>query len=382
MEQNNEKNMTSYERKLQARESAAKREKRKNLLSVVVTVAIIGCIAALLIVVPMLKKKEIFKEYFKVNEESVSELEFYFHKTNLINNNYEILQYMGISSVADLSTQYYNEEEGITWDDFFTESAANSIKENKALIADAKAKNISLDVDTEYDAYLANFKTDADSMGISLDSYLTSYYGASEKDLRQIMKDNIAALLYSNYLSEQNGATDEEVQAKYEEQKANYDSIDYRVLPIPAAVNADSTEEEIATAMEAAKAKAQEMLDKVNAGEDFETLCATYAQEDQRANYADSETDLSLVKGASATNSSATYLSWFYEIDHNVGDAGIFTDDLGHAQYVLLYVDRYVADGVMDSIKEDLTYENVMAYIEEISASYVISDPEDNIPNL
>lgn len=374
--------MTSYERKLQAREAAAKREKRKNLLSVVVTVAIIGCIAALLIVVPMLKKKEIFKEYFKVNDESVSELEFFFHKTNLINNNYEILQALGISSVESLNTTYYDEEAGITWADFFDENTANTIKENKALIADAKAKNVSLDVDAEYDAYMENFKADAETYGMTLDAYLTSYYGANEKNLKQIMKDNITALLYSNYLYEQNEVTDEEAQAKYEEQKANYDSIDYRVLPIPAAVTAESTEEEIATAMEAAKAKAQEMLDKVNAGEDFETLCATYAQEDQRANYADSETDLSLVKGASATNSSATYLSWFYETDHNVGDAGIFTDDIGHAQYVLLYVDRYAADGVMDSIKQNLTYDKVMAYVTEISESYVISDPEDNIPNL
>ena len=35
MEQNNEKKMTSYERKLQAREAAAKREKKKSILTIV-----------------------------------------------------------------------------------------------------------------------------------------------------------------------------------------------------------------------------------------------------------------------------------------------------------------------------------------------------------
>ena len=83
---NNEKNLTNYDRKRLAREEAAKRERKKNILSIVTTVAIVACIAALLIVVPMLKDREKFKEFFKVNNESVSLLEFNFHRTNIINS--------------------------------------------------------------------------------------------------------------------------------------------------------------------------------------------------------------------------------------------------------------------------------------------------------
>ncbi len=382
MEQNNEKKMTSYERKLQAREAAAKREKKKSILTIVSVVAIVGCLAALLIVVPLVKSKEQFKEYFRINDESVSELEFVFHKTNLINNNSQILQYMGMTSIEDLNTMVYDEESGMTWAEYFDERTAISLKENKALIADAKAKNVSLDVDAEYKKYMEQFKTEAETAGMTLDAYLTAYYGASEKHLKQIMKDNIAAILYSNHLYDLNEASDADAQAEYDSKKDQYDSVDYRVLPFMASVTEDSTEADVEAAMADAKAKAQEMLDKVNAGEDFETLCATYAQEDKRTEYADSETDLSLVTGASSTYAYDPYLEWLFDAERKDGDTTIYTDENNNVHYALLFEKRYMGDTVLASIKQDLTYNTVMDYIAEISESYTISDPADNLPTL
>ena len=66
--ENNEKKMTNYERKVLAREEAEKREKRKAALSIIATVAIVVCLAALLIVVPLVKSRAKFKEYFKINK--------------------------------------------------------------------------------------------------------------------------------------------------------------------------------------------------------------------------------------------------------------------------------------------------------------------------
>jgi len=382
MEQNTEKKMTNYELKLQARENAAKREKRKNTLTIIATVAIIACLAALLIVVPMIKNKQAFKEYFKINNESVSELEFNFHRTNLINNNAQILQYMGMTSVADLDTMIYDEESGTTWADFFIERAAVSIKENRALIADAKEKNVSLDVDTEYKAYMNQIKTEAESAGMTTDAYLTALYGASEKNLKQIIKDNITALLYSNHLYDLNTVSDADAQAEYDAKKDEYDSVDYRVLPFMADVTEDSTEADVDAAMDAAKAKAQEMLDKVNAGEDFETLCATYAQEDKRTEYADSETDFSLVTGASSTYSSDPYIDWLFDTARREGETTIYTDESNNVHYALLFEKRYMGENVLTSIKQDLTYNKVMDYLDEITENYTISDPEDNLPSL
>ena len=380
--ENNEKKMTNYDRKRLAREEAAKREKKKNILSIVATVAIVGCIAALLIVIPMLKEREKFKEYFKINNESVSELEFNFHRNNLINSNATYLSYFGMTSAADLETMIFDQEKGTTWADYFTESAAESIKENRAMIADAKAKNIPLDIEDDYKAYMEEVKTQAEAAGMSAKAYLKSLFGADEKELKNIIKDNLAAVAYSEYLYEQNQVTDEDAQAEYDANKDKYDSVDYRVLDIAAAYEEDAAEAEIEAAKTEAKEKAEEMLSKIKAGEDFETLCATYAEEGKRAEYADSETDTSLVTGETSTYSFSPYSEWLFDSARTEGEADIYFDEENEVYYVLLFQKRYMGENVLESIKNDLTYTAVMDYITEISKSYTISDPEDNLPTL
>ncbi|MBQ8846116.1 MAG: peptidylprolyl isomerase [Lachnospiraceae bacterium] len=380
--ENNEKKMTNYDRKRLAREEAAKREKKKNIISIVSTVAIVAVIAALLIVVPMLKDREKFKEFFKVNNESVSELEFNFHRTNLINSNSTYLSYFGMTSEADLETMMYDEETGTTWAQYFTERAAESIKENKAMIADAKAKNIPLDIEDDYKEYMAEVETQAASAGMSAKAYLNALFGADEKELKDIITDNLKAVAYSEYLYEQKQVTDEAAQAEYDANKDKYDSVDYRVLDIPAMYAEDASEADIETAKAAAKKQADEMLAKVKAGEDFETLCATYATEDKRAVYADSETDTSLVTGETSYYSFSPYSKWLFDSARTEGEADIYFDEESNVYYVLLFQKRYMGENVLASIKDDLTYTAVIDYITEISASYTISDPEDNLPSL
>jgi len=380
--ENNEKKMTNYDRKRLAREEAAKREKKKNILSIVAAVAIVAVIAALLIVVPMLKDREKFKEFFKVNNESVSELEFNFHRTNLINSNSTYLSYFGMTSEADLETMMYDEETGTTWAQYFTERAAESIKENKAMIADAKAKNIPLDIEDDYKEYMAEVETQAASAGMSAKAYLNALFGADEKELKDIITDNLKAVAYSEYLYEQKQVTDEAAQAEYDANKDKYDSVDYRVLDIPAMYAEDASEADIETAKAAAKKQADEMLAKVKAGDDFEALCATYATEDKRTVYADSETDTSLVTGETSYYSFSPYSKWLFDSARTEGEADIYFDEESNVYYVLLFQKRYMGENVLASIKDDLTYTAVIDYITEISASYTISDPEDNLPTM
>lgn len=380
--ENNEKKMTNYDRKRLAREEAAKREKRKSILSIVTTVAIVAVIAALLIVVPMLKNREKFKEYFKVNNESVSVLEFNFHRTNLINSNLTYLSYFGMESAEDLETMMYDEETGTTWAQYFTERTVESIKENKAMLADAKAKGVSLDVEDDYKEYMEEVETQAATVSMSADTYLNSLFGASEKELKDIIVDNLKAVAYSEYLYEQKQVSDEDVQAEYDANKNDYDSIDYRVLDIPALYAEDASEADIEAAKTEAKNKAEEMLAKVKAGEDFETLCATYAVEDQRATYADSETDTSLVTGETSYYSFSPYSEWLFDSARTEGEADIYVDEENNVYYVLLFQKRYMGENVLESIKDDLTYTAVIEYIEEISKDYTVSDPDDNLPNM
>ena len=374
--------MTSYERKVLAKEEAAKREKRKAALSIIATVAIVACLAALLIVVPFVKSREKFKEYFRINNESVSELEFNFHKTTIINTNATYLQYFGISSMDALDTTVYDESTGLTWGEYFTERAAESIKENRALIADAKAKGVDIDVKDEYKTYISEIETLAKQNEMSTDSYLTALFGAKESELKDIIKDNLAAVKYSEYLYEQKEATEADAQAEYDANKDLYDSVDYRVLAFTPEIPKDADEATIQTIKDENKAKAQEMLDKIKAGEDFETLCATYAPEDQRTNYADSETDASLVTGESSSFAYGPYSKWLFEAARTEGEMDIYTDETTDTHYVLKFIKRYMPENILESIKQDLTYNAVMDYVSEVSKDYTISDPDDNLPTM
>lgn len=386
MEQNNEKKLTKYDRKVMAKKAATKKKDFKSTLSILAALAIIAAILVLAFVAPSIKKanqkKEAQAEYFQVNGESVSTLEFNFHKTNLVNNNVSFLSYFGITSMDALKTTVYDSTTGMTWDDYFNESVAVSIKENRALLADAKAKGLTFDVEEDYDAYIANIKEEATSANVTVDTYMTSMYGGTEKELRDIIKDNLVAIAYSEYLYETMAATEEEAQAEYEAKKKDYDSIDYRLLAFPADVTSSATEEELATAMTEAKKKAQEMYDKLGQGEDFETLCVTYAPEDKRPSYADSETDLSLYSGVTYYSSSAPYMDWLFEEGRTAGDINLMTDEDANAHYVVMYENRYMGDDVIDTIADSLTYNAVDAYITSISESYTISDPENHFPNL
>jgi len=379
--ENNEKKLTNYDRKVLAREEAAKRENRKSMLSIIAAVAIVACLAALLILTPMLKKKA-NKEYFKINDEAVSATEFNFHYANLVNSNLSFLSYFGISSVDDLNTAVYDEETGATWADYFADSAAQALKENMALLADAKAKGIELNVEEEYSTYMEQTKSAAEASEMDLDTYLATYYGATERQLKDIIKDSLAAALYTEKLSETYAVSDEDAQAEYDAKKNEYDSVDYRMLEFAADITEEATEEEIATAMEAAKKKAQEMLTKVQAGEDFETLCATYAPEDMRTKYADSETDLSLVTEASSTYPYQPFNEWLFEAERKDGESTLYTDEDGNAHYVVLFEKRYMGDTVLETIKQNLTYNAVLEYVDTISADYTISDPKGNLPEM
>lgn len=380
--ENNEKKMTSYERKVLAREEAAKRAKRKATVSAIGTVAILVCLAALLIVVPLVKNRAKFKEYFTINNESVSELEFNFHKTTLINANSYYLQYFGMTSVNDLETMVYDESTGTTWSQYFSDRAAEAIKENRALIADAKAKGVDLDIKADYQAYIDEVAAAAGENGMTTNAYLTAMFGANEKQLKKIIKDNLAAVKYSEYLYEQNEASDADAQAEYDANKDLYDSVDYRVLEFTPMIPEGSDDAAIETIKADTKAKAEEMLAKVKAGEDFETLCATYALEDQRTKYADSETDYSLVTGETSSYAKGPYSKWLFDAARTEGEAGIYTDEESGNLFVLKFEKRYMGENVLEGIKQDITYNAVMDYIAEVAKDFTISDPDDNLPTL
>ncbi|MCH5273577.1 MAG: hypothetical protein J1E35_07875 [Lachnospiraceae bacterium] len=382
MEQNTEKKLTKYDRKILARQAAAKREQRNRIISMIAVAAVVVCIVAVVVLVPIMRRRKALREYMKINDISVSQLEFSYYKYGILNSYAQFLPYLGLDTSVPFDQQIYDSQTGMTWNDFFEQQAAISVRETKAMINDITKRGLTFDVTEDYDIYMAAMRESAAEASMSLNKYLSSSLGvsATEKSLEPIIKEDLTALAYYSYLSgEELAATDEDAQKEYDENKNDYDSVDYRVLEFAADVTAESTEDEIAAAMEAAAKRAQEMLDKLKAGEDFETLCASYAPEDKREDYADSETDKSLVTGATTTSSFSSYTEWLFEEERTEGESTLFTDEDRNTCYVLLFEKRYLADTVMDNIKQTLTYNAVTDYISTLTGDYIITDPHGNL---
>ena len=376
MEQNNEKKMTKYDRKLQAKAEAAKRERKKQIITVTVGSAIVLCIIALLILVPLSRRRQDLKEYIRIGDTSVSRLEFNYYKTNVANTYSQYLSLFGVDASVPLELQMYDEELGLTWADFFDQEAAAAIQTTKVLVADAKTKGLKFDVADDYKTFLEGMKSAAKAAGQDYDDFLVSMYGvsASEKTLKPLIQNELIAAAYSKQLTTDMTPTDEEVQAKYDENPDDYDSVDYRVLDFPAGVTEESTEEEIKAAMEASTKSAQEMLDKVNAGEDFETLCATYAREDLRDEFADTETDRSLTTGVTSSMAPSSYGEWLFD-DRKEGETTLFTDEENRVCYVIKFEKRYMGENVLENIKSNMASEAVSEYTTSLAENFPVEDP-------
>lgn len=377
MEQNTEKNLTKYDRKLQAKEEAAKREKKKQILTIVSSAAIVLAIVLLLVLVPYFKGREGLKEYFKVGKTSVSELEFNYYKTNVTNTYSQYLSMFGVDMSVPFELQMYDQECGMTWDDFFDQEAAVAVQSTKVLVADAKEKGLKFDVSKEYSSFVDALKSAAKNADEKLNDYLYSLYGPSAtlKYLEPIIKDELTAAAYNKHLNTEMTPADADVQAKYDENPDDYDSVDYHVMDFPATLEEGATEEEIKTAMEEASKKAQEMLDKVNAGEDFETLCETYAREDLRDDFADTETERSLFTGVTKNLSPSTYGSWLFE-DRKEGETTLYTDEANHVHHVIKFEKRYMGEKVLENIKSTMASDAVSEYTTKLAENYKFNDPE------
>jgi len=391
MEEKNNKskktNTTVNSRKLSAQREADRQERINKMVSIGIAVVAAITILILFVISPIIKRHAGLKEYFKVNDISVSELEFNYYTTrvttNFISTYGAYLSYLGLDTSADLSTQIYDSSTGLTWDEFFKNQAVNSIMESKALLADMKAKGVTVDITETLEYYLSSLKSSAEAQSLSVDKYVQKVYGVSANEARitEFIKEEVTAATYYEKLMKDNTVDDAAVDAEIEANEIVYTSVDYRILPIYADVADDATEAEITAAMETATAKANEMLEKVKAGEDFETLCFDYASLEEKTEYNDPDTDKSLQTWTDLTPSDyyAEYANWLFDDSRKAGDSQVFSITDDKIAYVVKYEKRYIADSTKDTVRDSLTSKVTNEYLDNLTANYQIVDTKENL---
>lgn len=391
MEENKqEKKQTSYDRKMRARKQEQKKEKGSYYASLIIIALSVLAIAVVAVLSLWNKKKQKdadLKEYIKINNESVSKLEFNYYKNGVVNSfastYQQILPYFGLDFSGNWESTVFDESTGETWGDYFDTMTANALLENKALLADMKAKGITLDTAQNVSNFFAGLASTASSSNISVADYMRQLYGeaATEKRIRPFVEDEIAASMYYAQLTEQTEVSDADVQAEYDSDPVKYDSVDYHVLGIPASYDEGATAEQIDKAMETVIARANEMLEKVNAGEDFEDLCIKYAPLTKQTEYADGSTELSLetITDLTPNDSYVGYSSWLFSTDRKQGDSEVYVDEENHVAWVLKYERRYYDDSTKTTIRNNLVSAEVNKYVDALLAAYSIDDPQKHL---
>lgn len=377
-EQTEQKVMTKYDRKVQKRKEEKEKEKKEERISTAIGIVVLVALVCLVASFPIRTYLATHETYVVVNGEAVNKVEFDY-QYNLTKNNYitqygSYLTYFGLDTSKDLSTQMYSDT--LTWQDYFEQNAVESLKQNKALMAEAKAAGFTYDTTDEYNTFKETIKTSAASAGISEKEYVRSIYGsyATMGRIEEYVKNDMVMNAYYQKLQEDNAPSDDEIQSYYEENKATYDSVDYRLTTIEADLPTEPTE--LADPVEETAADTTGTTDGTVATDStqdtaYQPSDAEIAKAMEDAKVLADDAEKTVAKDGEAheneQKSSVNYLisDWLFDDARKAGDTTVITNDNSHCYYAVAFEKRYLDETPSADVRviiptEDKTGEEIL----------------------
>ena len=377
-EQTEQKVMTKYDRKVQKRKEEKEKEKKEERISTAIGIVVLVALVCLVASFPIRTYLATHETYVVVNGEAVNKVEFDY-QYNLTKNNYitqygSYLSYFGLDTSKDLSTQMYSDT--LTWQDYFEQNAVESLKQNKALMAEAKAAGFTYDTTDEYNTFKETIKTSAASAGISEKEYVRSIYGsyATMGRIEEYVKNDMVMNAYYQKLQEDNAPSDDEIQSYYEENKATYDSVDYRLTTIEADLPTEPTE--LADPVEETAADTTGTTDGTAATDStqdtaYQPSDAEIAKAMEDAKVLADDAEQTVAKDGEAheneKKSSVNYLisDWLFDDARKAGDTTVITNDNSHCYYAVAFEKRYLDETPSADVRviiptEDKTGEEIL----------------------
>lgn len=354
-EQTEQKVMTKYDRKVQKRKEEKEKEKKEERISTTVGIVFLVALVCLVASFPIRTYLATHETYVVINGEEVNKVEFDYvyntAKNNYITQYGSYLSYFGLDTSKDLSTQMYSDT--LTWQDYFEQNAVESLKQNKALMAEAKAAGFTYDTTDEYNTFKETIKTSAASAGVSDKEYVRSIYGsyATMGRIEEYVKNDMVMNAYYQKLQEDNAPSDDEIQSYYEENKATYDSVDYRLTTIEADLPTEPTE--LADPVEETAADTTGTTDGTAAADTtqdtaYQPSDAEIAKAMEDAKVLADDAEQTVAKDGEAheneKKSSVNYMisDWLFDDARKAGDTTVITNDNSHCYYVVAFEKRYL----------------------------------------
>ena len=377
-EQTEQKVMTKYDRKVQKRKEEKEKEKKEERISTTVGIVFLVALVCLVASFPIRTYLATHETYVVINGEKVNKVEFDYvyntSKNNYITQYGSYLSYFGLDTSKDLSTQMYSDT--LTWQDYFEQNAVESLKQTKALMAEAKAAGFTYDTTDEYNTFKETIKTSAAAAGVSDKEYVRSIYGsyATMGRIEEYVKNDMVMNAYYQKLQEDNAPSDDEIQSYYEENKATYDSVDYRLTTIEADLPTEPTE--LADPVEETAADTTGTTDGTAATDStqdtaYQPSDAEIAKAMEDAKVLADDAEQTVAKDGEAheneKKSSVNYLisDWLFDDARKAGDTTVITNDNSHCYYVVAFEKRYLDETPSADVRviiptEDKTGEEIL----------------------
>ncbi len=265
----------------------------------------------------------------KVGDTSYSVADFSFLYTTTFYNYYNDLyskygEYTAyfLDPSKPLSDQRYSEDK--SWEDFITEQTVGTLKQLTALRDDGQAQGFELPDEYKQDIEdeIANIKTQASDNGYMLSDYLIALYGkgVNEAVARKMTELYEYAAAYSEHYSGGVEITQEGIDARYERNPKDFDTVTYLSYFVSGAATEEIADET------AALAAAKEKADAVAAATSEEEFLALVVEKCQGEATENRYSDYSSVN--------AGYADWLFDGGRAAGDTYVADGDGGcHVLY-------------------------------------------------
>ncbi len=183
---------------------------------------------------------------------------------------YSYASYFGITTGTALDQQYYDEDNDITWFDYFANALSSQLAQSLSLCEEAKARGITLDSTetSNIDSQIDEIKSAAKTNGYTTSTYLSLMFGngVTESDVRTAMEiSTLASKCYNELYDEEKAKlTESDVQGYFEANPSKFlsaDTLQYTFKATMTTADAEATEAETAQYT----ADKENMLAKANA---------------------------------------------------------------------------------------------------------------------
>ena len=351
--------ITRYDLKMQRRKEQKRKEQRDKRIAQVVGILVLIGLACWLISFPVRSWLTVHGTYVVVADEKVSKVEFDYNYYTVLNNyvstNGYFLSLMGLDLSGDLSTQMYSSS--LTWQDYFEEMAVNNLVTGIAMRRDMEAANFTYDESAEYESFVAMLEQAAKERGVSLKEYVKDFYGpyATLDRVEGYIRENLKTSAYLDAVAKDRAPSDADIQAYYEENKNNYDRVDYHMIQVDAELPTEPTElaDPVEESDETASDDGEDTAYEPSQAEIDAAMALAKVEAEGLQDKVVSEGDEHI--NESLSDVSYHISDWLFDSERKKGDTTVIENSYSNCYYVVSFDDRYIDAEISVNVRAVLT---------------------------